>query len=47
MENDGTINNQVSIIGGMKAIDARMKIISELEKEGYLVKSEKIDEKSP
>ncbi len=43
MENDGKINNQVPIIGGMKAIDARMKIISELEKEGYLVKSEKID----
>ncbi len=40
---DGTINPDVAIIGGMKTIDARMKIIDELQKQGLLVKSEKIE----
>ena len=43
MENDGMINSNVAIIGGMNALDARKKIVSELEKKGYLVKTEKIE----
>ena len=38
---DGTINPEVAIIGGMKTLDARMKIVEELQKRGLLVKSEK------
>ena len=40
---DGTINSEIAIIGGMKTHDARMKIIEELQKQGYLIKSEKIE----
>ncbi len=40
---DGTINPDIKIIGGMKTLDARMKIVEELQKEGLLVKSEKIE----
>ena len=43
MQADGTINPEIAIIGGMKTIDARMKIIDELQKNGLLVKSEKIE----
>ena len=43
MESDGTINPSVEIIGGMKTLDARMKIVEELQKQGYLIKSEKIE----
>ena len=43
MQTDGTINPDVAIIGGMKILDARMKIVEELQKEGILVKSEKIE----
>ena len=43
MQADGTINPEVAIIGGMKTLDARMKIVEELQKQGLLVKSEKIE----
>ncbi len=43
MQTDGTINPEVAIIGGMKTLDARMKIVEELQKQGLLVKSEKIE----
>ena len=43
MQADGTINPEVAIIGGMKTLDARMKVVEELQKQGLLVKSEKID----
>ena len=43
MQADGTINPEVAIIGGMKTFDARMKIVEELQKQGLLVKSEKIE----
>ena len=43
MQADGTINTEVAIIGGMKTLDARMKIVEELQKQGLLVKSEKIE----
>ena len=43
MQTDGTINPDIAIIGGMKTLDARMKIVEELRKYGYLVKSEKIE----
>ena len=43
MQADGTINPDVAIIGGMKTLDARMKIVEELQKQGLLVKSEKIE----
>jgi valyl-tRNA synthetase len=43
MQADGTINSEVAIIGGMKMLDARMKIVEELQKQGLLVKSEKIE----
>lgn len=42
MLQDGTINPEINIIGGMKTIDARLKIVEELQKEGLLNKSEKI-----
>ena len=43
MQADGTINPEVAIIGGMKTLDARMKIVEKLQKQGLLVKSEKIE----
>ena len=43
MQADGTINPDVAIIGGMKTLDARMKIVEELQKQGLLVKSDKIE----
>ena len=43
MQADGTINPEVAIIGGMKTLDARMKVVEELQKQGLLVKSEKIE----
>lgn len=43
MQADGTINPKVAIIGGMKTLDARIKIVEELQKKGLLVKSEKIE----
>ena len=43
MQADGTINPEVAIIGRMKTLDARMKIVEELQKQGLLVKSEKIE----
>ena len=43
MQADGTINPEVAIVGGMKTLDARMKIVEELQKQGLLVKSEKIE----
>ena len=43
MQADGTINPDVAIIGGMKTLDARMKIVEELQKQDLLVKSEKIE----
>lgn len=43
MQADGIINPDVAIIGGMKTLDARMKIVEELQKQGLLVKSEKIE----
>lgn len=43
MQADGTINPEIAIIGGMKTLDARMKIVEELQKQGLLVKSEKIE----
>lgn len=43
MHADGTINPEVAIVGGMKTLDARMKIVEELQKQGLLVKSEKIE----
>ncbi len=43
METDGTINKDVPIIGGMPTLDARMKIVEELDSKGLLVKSEKIE----
>ena len=43
MQADGTINPDVVIIGGMKTLDARMKIVEELQKQGLLVKSDKIE----
>lgn len=42
MQPDGTINPEVDIIGGMKMLDARVKIVEELQRKGYLVKTEKI-----
>ena len=43
MQADGTINPEVAIVGGMKTLDARMKIVEELQKQSLLVKSEKIE----
>ena len=43
IDKDGTINKNIEFIGGMKVLDARMKIVKELEKTGYLIKSEKIE----
>lgn len=43
MLSDGTINPELAIIGGMQTLVARKEIVSELEKNGYLVKSEKIE----
>ncbi len=43
MQTDGTINSEIEIIGGMKTIDARMKIVENLQNNGYLIKSEKIE----
>ena len=43
IENDGMINKDIPIIGGMKSIDARLKIVEELANKGYLVKTEKIE----
>ena len=43
MQSDGTINPEVAIIGGMKTLDARMKIVEELQKQGFLIRSEKIE----
>lgn len=43
MQADGTINPEVAIVGGMKTLDARMKIVEELQKQGLFVKSEKIE----
>ena len=43
MQSDGTINPDAAIIGGMKTLDARMKIVEELQKQGLLVKSDKIE----
>ena len=42
IEPDGTINKDVPIVGGMNTLDARMKIVEELNNKGLLVKSEKI-----
>lgn len=42
MQADGTINTELDIIGGMKTLDARIKIVEELQKQGLLNKSEKI-----
>ena len=42
IEPDGTINKDVLIVGGMSTLDARMKIVEELNNRGLLVKSEKI-----
>jgi len=43
MQSDGTISPAVAIIGGMKTLDARMKIVEELQKQELLVKSDKIE----
>ena len=43
MQVDGTINPDIDIIGGLSTMDARIKIVEELEKNGKLVKSEKIE----
>lgn len=43
MQSDGKISSNVPIIGGMKTIDARMKIVEELQKQGFLVRSQKIE----
>lgn len=43
MQSDGTINPEVAIIGGMNTLDARIKIVEELQKQGLLVKSDKIE----
>ena len=43
IESDGTINNEIPLIGGMSTLDARMKIVEELNNRGLLVKSEKIE----
>ena len=43
MQADGTINPEVAIVGGMKTLYARMKIVEELQKQSLLVKSEKIE----
>jgi len=42
MQSDGTINQDIAFIGGLKTIDARLKIIDELQNQGLLIKSEKI-----
>ena len=42
IEPDGTINKDVPIVGGMNTLNARMKIVEELNNKGLLVKSEKI-----
>jgi len=42
MNADGTINSEINIIGGMKTLDARITIVNELQKNGYLIKSERI-----
>ena len=43
MQSDGTINSEIDIIGGLSTLDARMKIVEELENKGLLIKSEKIE----
>ena len=43
VQSDGTINPEIAFVGGMKSEDARREIVKELEKQGYLVKSEKIE----
>lgn len=43
VQSDGTINPEIDFVGGMKSEDARREIVKELEKQGYLVKSEKIE----
>ena len=43
MQADGTINPDVAIIGGMETLAARMKIVEKLQKQGLLIKSEKIE----
>ena len=43
MQIDGTISPEIPIIGGMKTIDARIKIVDELYKLGKLVRTEKIE----
>jgi len=43
VQSDGTINVDDPIIGGMKILDARMKIIEELKKKDLLVKSDRIE----
>lgn len=43
INNNGTINDDVSYVGGMDILSARLKMVELLEKAGYLVKSEKIE----
>ena len=43
MGKDGTIEKDIQFIGGMKTLDARMALVNLLDKEGYLVKSEKLE----
>ena len=40
---DGTINPLVPIVGGMKTLEARLKMIEELQKQNLLVRSVKIE----
>jgi len=42
IKTDGTINDDVAIVGGMKVFEARMKIVEELTKNNLLNKSERI-----
>ena len=42
IKTDGTIQEDIEYIGGMKTFDARLKIVEELQKQGLLNKSERI-----
>lgn len=42
IKSDGTINEEIELIGGMSVLDARLKIVEELQKRNLLNRTEKI-----